>query len=166
MKVLIITTLPNAVTDSLLLNQQVDLYVVDCAEDYNTIDKRVKKFIDKQKPDMILAYRCPYILPEHIYSVTPLGAYNIHPSLLPKYPGLNPWTKIFANKEKISGVTLHSISNLIDKGNILFQKEFRIEFWDTLDIARQNADKIAAELATSLINSIQIQRKTLIKGPT
>lgn len=154
MKVLIISTLPNLVIEILQVNQEIELFIVDCAKDYNTIAERVNKLVIKQNPDLILTYRCPYILPYDIFMHPCLGAYNIHPSLLPKYPGLNPWTKVFANKEKIHGVTLHKISKQIDHGTILLQKEYRIELNDTIDTARQKADKIAAELATHLIDTL------------
>lgn len=154
MRVLIITTLPNSVVDSIQLNQQVNLHIVDCAEEYNTIAERVKTCVAKQNPDIILTYRCPYILPKEVFTNARLGAYNIHPTLLPKYPGMNPWIKILENKEQVSGVTLHKINEQIDKGEIIFQTKFRIEPYDTIETARQKADKIAAKLATSLINYI------------
>lgn len=95
---------------------------------------------------VLLTYRCPYIIPEELYSKAADGAYNIHPSLLPAYPGLNPWTKIFEDKVSVSGVTLHRIDRIPDTGEIICQNQFRITEDDTLETARNKADITAVEL--------------------
>lgn len=154
MRILIITTIPNSVLNSLQTIHPVELDIVDCAENYQTIGQRVKEVVTRQKPDMILTYRCPYILSENIFLTAKLGAYNIHPSLLPKNAGLNPWSQFFLKKENVNGVTLHKITNRVDKGEVIYQKEYRIESYDTIDTARQKADYIAAELAIRLIRSL------------
>ena len=52
---------------------------------------------------------------------------NIHPSLLPKYKGVNTFTRILKNKEKISGCTVHHVNDKLDSGNIILKKSFSIE---------------------------------------
>ena len=49
---------------------------------------------------------------------------NIHPSLLPKFKGLNTFARILNNKEKIAGCTVHYVNNKMDDGNIIIQKSF------------------------------------------
>ena len=51
---------------------------------------------------------------------------NIHPSLLPKYKGLNTHQKALKNKEKYSGCTVHYVSPKLDSGRIILQKKVRI----------------------------------------
>ena len=51
---------------------------------------------------------------------------NIHPSLLPKYKGLNTHERAIKNKEKISGCTVHFVSTKIDSGRIIMQKKVKI----------------------------------------
>ena len=52
---------------------------------------------------------------------------NIHPSLLPKYKGLNTFQKVIKNKEKLTGCTVHYVSNKLDSGKIILQKKIYIE---------------------------------------
>ena len=49
---------------------------------------------------------------------------NIHPSLLPKYKGLNTFSKILKNKEKKTGCTVHYVNEKLDGGNIILKKKF------------------------------------------
>ena len=50
---------------------------------------------------------------------------NIHPSLLPKYKGLNTHSKVIQNKEKYSGCTVHYVNSKLDSGEIILQKKVR-----------------------------------------
>jgi phosphoribosylglycinamide formyltransferase 1 len=56
---------------------------------------------------------------------------NIHPSLLPKYKGLNTHEKAIENKDKYSGCTVHFVNSKLDSGKIINQKKVRISKLDT-----------------------------------
>ena len=49
---------------------------------------------------------------------------NIHPSLLPKFKGLNTFSRMLKNKEKKTGCTVHYVNEKLDSGNIIVQKNF------------------------------------------
>ncbi len=51
---------------------------------------------------------------------------NIHPSLLPKYKGLNTHKKVILNKEKFTGCTVHVVNSKLDSGKIILQKKLKI----------------------------------------
>ena len=51
---------------------------------------------------------------------------NIHPSLLPKYKGLNTHQRTIKNKEKFSGCTVHFVDHKLDSGKIILQKKVKI----------------------------------------
>ena len=51
---------------------------------------------------------------------------NIHPSLLPKYKGLNTHQRALNNKEKYSGCTVHFVNSGMDSGKIILQKKVKI----------------------------------------
>tara|TARA_Y100001970_G_scaffold264498_1_gene351177 strand:+ start:1491 stop:2075 length:585 start_codon:yes stop_codon:yes gene_type:complete len=51
---------------------------------------------------------------------------NIHPSLLPKYKGLNTHKRVIENNEKFSGCTVHYVTSKLDSGKIIMQKKIRI----------------------------------------
>ena len=56
---------------------------------------------------------------------------NIHPSLLPKYKGLNTHERAIKNKDKYSGCTVHFVNSKLDSGEIINQKKVRIKKLDT-----------------------------------
>ena len=56
---------------------------------------------------------------------------NIHPSLLPKYKGLNTHQRAINNREKYSGCTVHYVNSRLDSGKIILQKKVRILKTDT-----------------------------------
>ena len=56
---------------------------------------------------------------------------NIHPSLLPKYKGLNTHEKAIKNKDKYSGCTVHFVNSRLDSGKIINQKKVKINKLDT-----------------------------------
>ena len=56
---------------------------------------------------------------------------NIHPSLLPKYKGLNTHERVIQNNEKFSGCTVHYVNDKLDSGKIILQKKIKILKDDT-----------------------------------
>ena len=56
---------------------------------------------------------------------------NIHPSLLPKFKGLNTHERAIKNKEKYSGCTVHIVNSRLDSGQIILQKKVKIQKYDT-----------------------------------
>ena len=64
---------------------------------------------------------------------------NIHPSLLPKYKGLNTHQRAISNNEKYSGCTVHFVNSRLDSGKIILQKKIKISKFDT---AKYLANKI------------------------
>ena len=64
---------------------------------------------------------------------------NIHPSLLPKYKGLNTHQRVISNREKYSGCTVHFVNSRLDSGKIILQKKVKISKRDT---AKSLAKKI------------------------
>jgi phosphoribosylglycinamide formyltransferase-1 len=57
---------------------------------------------------------------------------NIHPSLLPKYKGLNTHYKAIANKDKFTGCTVHYVTEKLDSGKIIMQKKIKITARDNV----------------------------------
>tara|TARA_B110000467_G_scaffold148422_1_gene154285 strand:- start:943 stop:1590 length:648 start_codon:yes stop_codon:yes gene_type:complete len=58
---------------------------------------------------------------------------NIHPSLLPKYPGLETHKKVIANKDNSHGVSVHFVSPELDSGPLIAQGEIKIHHNDNID---------------------------------
>lgn len=66
---------------------------------------------------------------------------NIHPSLLPKYPGLHPQQQALADGALVSGATVHFVNTALDAGPIVMQQEVPVQPGDT-------ADTLAARILT------------------
>ena len=62
---------------------------------------------------------------------------NIHPSLLPKFKGLNTHQRVIKNKEKYSGCTVHFVNSKLDSGKIILQKKVKIFKRDTPKILQK-----------------------------
>jgi methionyl-tRNA formyltransferase len=79
------------------------------------------------KADFILVACWPYLLAPAINDSISRAAFNLHPSLLPKYPGATPVIDQLAKKETSLGVTLHLLSQEYDRGEIVAQAGFILE---------------------------------------
>ncbi len=77
---------------------------------------------------------------------------NIHPSLLPKYKGLNTHKKALQNKEKFSGATVHLVSQKIDSGKIILQKKIKILKNDNIKTLEKKILKLEHNLYPKAIN--------------
>ena len=55
---------------------------------------------------------------------------NIHPSLLPKYKGLNTFKRVLASKDKVTGCTVHHVNVKLDSGQKIIQKKISIKLND------------------------------------
>ena len=67
---------------------------------------------------------------------------NIHPSLLPKYKGLNTYERVFKNKEKKTGCTVHFVNEKLDGGKLIVQKSFFIKKDDKVDILKKKTQEL------------------------
>jgi len=73
------------------------------------------------------------VLKEPMLAAFPRQIINIHPSLLPKFPGLEAWKQALAANEKWTGVTVHYVDAQIDHGDIILQREVPILPGDTAE---------------------------------
>ncbi|HCS87881.1 MAG TPA: hypothetical protein DIW30_05640 [Bacteroidales bacterium] len=108
----------------------------------------------------IVTYRCPWIVPKSLlaeWEQAGIQAMNIHPSLLPKYAGLNPWQEMFSCEERTGGVTIHRLSEVVDAGEIIMQQSMPILSNDSIGAARNRADKLAAKMIQTVISKYAIE---------
>ena len=71
---------------------------------------------------------------------------NIHPSLLPKYKGLNTHLRAIKNKDKFSGASVHKVTQRLDSGKIILQKKIKILKKDTVKSLEKKVLKIEHEI--------------------
>ena len=71
---------------------------------------------------------------------------NIHPSLLPKFKGLNTYSRVLRQKEIVTGCTVHFVNEKLDGGKIIIKKKFYIQMQDNelnLKIKTQKLELVA-----------------------
>ena len=83
---------------------------------------------------------------------------NIHPSLLPKYKGLNTFKRVLENKEKLTGCTVHYVNKKLDSGKIILKKKVSIELSDNEQTLKTNVQ--AKEYRAYSESVINIFRQT------
>ena len=81
---------------------------------------------------------------------------NIHPSLLPKYKGLNTHIRVIKNKEKYSGATVHLVSAKLDSGKIILQKKIKVSKYENEKSLQKKVLKIEHDLYPKAIKKILI----------
>ena len=91
------------------------------------------------------------VLKSQMLDAFPQRIVNIHPSLLPKFPGLEAWKQALAAGEKITGCTVHYVDEQIDHGNIIEQREVPIWPNDTPESLHARIQLVEHELYPEVI---------------
>ena len=135
--------------------------------------KAEEKIIDickKYNIDLISLARYMRILSPNFVWRYPNRIINIHPSLLPAFPGASAYAQAFERGTKIVGVTSHYVTENLDQGPIIFQDSFKVDPNDTLEKIKSKGQKLEAETllkATKmhLENKLEVRwRKVHIKS--
>ena len=94
-------------------------------------ENKVLKELKKEKVELICLAGFMKILSKNFIQKFKGKILNIHPSLLPKYKGLNTHLRAIKNKDKYSGCTVHLVNSRLDSGKIILQKKIKIKKKDT-----------------------------------
>ena len=133
----------------------IDNYFVDHTKFKNreTFDQELIQILDTYNPDLIVLAGFMRILSE-VFVEKYLGKLiNIHPSLLPKYPGLETHKKVIENKETRHGVTIHYVDKTLDGGPICAQSEIEVTTKNINDLQEQ-IHKIEHEIYPGVVQQI------------
>ena len=142
----------------------VDDKVQDKAED------KIIQICKKYNIDLISLARYMRILSPNFVWRYPNRIINIHPSLLPAFPGASAYAQAFERGTKIVGVTSHYVTENLDQGPIIFQDSFKVDPNDTLEKMKSKgqkleADTLAKAMKMHLENKLEVRwRKVHIKS--
>jgi phosphoribosylglycinamide formyltransferase 1 len=100
-------------------------------KDSKVSEAKILKLLNKENIKFICLAGFMRILSKNFIKIFTGKIVNIHPSLLPKYKGLDTHVKAIKNKDKISGCTVHFVTAKLDSGKIILQKEVKISKKDT-----------------------------------
>ena len=99
----------------------------------NIAEKKLLNLLSKKKIRFICLAGFMKILSKKFIKKFSGKIVNIHPSLLPKYKGLNAHQKALKNNDKYSGCTVHYVTDKVDSGKIILQKKVKIKRKDSLN---------------------------------
>ena len=117
-------------------------------------ENSLEEFLDKLSPDLVVLAGFMRILGPKITSKFFNKMINLHPSLLPKYPGINTHEKVLENKDPCHGISIHYVSSELDAGPLIAQGLIDINKDETLENMIKRIHKIEHLLLPEIINEI------------
>ena len=133
-------------------------------------EEKILEVCKKHEIDLIVLARYMKILSPNFVWRYPNRIINIHPSLLPAFPGALAYAQAYERGTKIVGVTSHYVTENLDQGPIIFQDSFEVDPNDTLEEIKSKGQKLEADTllkATKmhLENKLEVRwRKVHIKS--
>jgi phosphoribosylglycinamide formyltransferase-1 len=108
--------------------------------------------VDKYGPDYVILAGYMRILPSELIDKYPLKIINVHPSLLPAFPGKDSILQAWEAKVKTTGVTVHFVNDKLDSGPILAQGSITVP--DTLEELEEGIHKIEHKLYPAVVKEL------------
>ena len=102
--------------------------------------------------DLILCATYDRIITPDILAAARLGAFNFHPSLLPAYRGASPTKHCLLNGETVTGMTVHMLTEDLDRGQIIAQRRLPIEDYFDDGLLRQQLSALQYPLLLDLLH--------------
>ena len=122
--------------------------------DRDDFDDALKKFLDNLEIDLIILAGFMRILGKNITEKFYGKMINLHPSLLPLYPGLNTHTQALNNKDKYHGISIHFVSSELDAGPLIAQGKVLVKADDDLEKLVSKIHKVEHDLLPKIINEL------------
>ena len=133
-------------------------------------EEEIIKICKEYEIDLISLARYMRILSPNFVWRYPNRIINIHPSLLPAFPGALAYAQAYERGTKIVGVTSHYVTENLDQGPIIFQDSFKVDPNDTLEKIKAKGQKLEADtllkaMKMHLENKLEVRwRKVHIKS--
>ena len=117
-------------------------------------DNALKEFLDNLEVDLIILAGFMRILGKNITEKFYGKMINLHPSLLPLYPGLNTHTQALNNKDEYHGISIHFVSAELDAGPLIAQGKVSVKADDDLEKLVSKIHKVEHDLLPKVINEL------------
>ena len=148
---LVISNKVNAIGLKYAHKSKIKSYIVNYKNTDNS-ERKLLKLLKKFKIDIICLAGFMKIISKNFINKFNKPILNIHPSLLPKYKGLNTHLRAIKNKDKYSGTTVHMVTPKLDSGKIILQKKIKIYKSDNEKSLEKRILKIEHKLYFKAIN--------------
>ena len=124
--------------------------------DKNDFQTALKEYLITLNPDLIVLSGFMRILSTDIVRAFPRRIINIHPALLPKYPGLHTHERVLQAGDQEHGTTVHFVDEGLDTGPIIAQKKLRVLPDDTPASLQQRVKALEQELYPEVLQQLSI----------
>ena len=122
---LVVSNIPKAKGINYAKKNKIKIKIVSYKNKINA-EKQIAESLEANNIQLICLAGFMKILSKNFVKRFKNRILNIHPSLLPKYKGLNTHERAIKNKEKFSGCTVHFVSEKLDSGKIILQKKIKL----------------------------------------
>lgn len=134
--------------------------------DYDELDEpQLIKKIQELDVDAAVVCSFNYKIPRVLLNSVKDGFINVHPSMLPKYRGGNPYSRVIMNGESETGVTIHFMDEGFDTGDIIAQKAYHIHSKATMGTLFNELNVLGIELLLQVLQAYETQELVRIKQP-
>ena len=124
---------------------EITFHSIDDKQDPILAETKILKLTEQHNIDLIILARYMRVLSPNFVWRYPNRIINIHPSLLPAFPGAYAYVQAYERGAKIVGCTAHFVTEDLDQGPIICQDSFRVKVSDTLDSIRKKGQSLEAE---------------------
>ena len=131
----------------------IENYYVDLTKS-KKLGNRVLNILRKNDIKLVCLAGFMKILPAYFVKSYKGKIINIHPSLLPKYKGLNTHKRVIENNEKYTGCTIHYVNRFLDSGKIICQRKVKITKKDNKRSIEKKVLKIEHKMYPKIIDKI------------
>jgi formyltetrahydrofolate deformylase len=116
-------------------------------------------------PDLIVLARYMRILPQAIVSAFRNRIINIHPSLLPYFPGAAPYKQAYESGVRVHGCTAHFVTEQLDEGPVILQDVFHINVGsDTLEVVKEKGLNLEADVLSRAVKLFLDEELVVVDG--
>ncbi|MFB5605092.1 MAG: formyltetrahydrofolate deformylase [Nitrosarchaeum sp.] len=145
-------------------------FIVIAESNQEKAEEKIMEICKKHEIDLIVLARYMKILSPNFVWRYPNRIINIHPSLLPAFPGALAYAQAYERGTKIIGVTAHYVTENLDQGPIIFQDSFKVDPNDSLEEIKAQGQKLEADTLLKAIkmhleNKLEVRwRKVHVKS--
>ncbi|PYK72843.1 MAG: phosphoribosylglycinamide formyltransferase [Verrucomicrobia bacterium] len=106
------------------------------------VEAQLVKMLQDAEVEVVVLAGFMRVLKEQMLAAFPRRIVNIHPSLLPKFPGLEAWKQALAANEKWTGVTVHYVDEKVDHGDVVAQRKVPVMTDDTPELLHARIQEV------------------------
>ena len=135
------------------------------ADDVNKHFAWLEKSLKEHAIDLVVLARYMRILPPNLVEQFRHKIINIHPSLLPYFPGAAPYKQAYESGVRVHGCTAHFVTEQLDEGPVIMQDVFHINVGaDTLDDVKRNGLELEARVLSKAVQLFLDEELVVVEG--